>query len=85
NNLALERDARIKDIDSTNQLIAQEVQDRINADFSEQKAREAAILAEAKLRDTAITTEKEERISGDEHLSQRIDTVSASSSDNAAA
>ncbi|HHX4866061.1 TPA: TipJ family phage tail tip protein [Acinetobacter nosocomialis] len=85
NNLASERDARIKDIDSTNQLIAQEVQDRINADFSEQKAREAAILAEAKLRDTAITSEKEERISGDDHLSQRIDTVSASSSDNAAA
>lgn len=85
NNLTLERDARIKDIDSTNQLIAQEVQDRINADFSEQKAREAAILAEAKLRDTAITSEKDERISGDDHLSQRIDTVSASSSDNAAA
>ncbi|MFX5719041.1 phage tail protein [Acinetobacter baumannii] len=85
NSLAIERDARIKDIDSTNQLIAQEVQDRINADFSEQKAREAAILAEAKLRDTAITSEKEERISGDDHLSQRIDTVSASSSDNAAA
>ncbi|WP_151863407.1 host specificity protein J, partial [Acinetobacter sp. TUM15512] len=85
NNLALEREARIKDIDSTNQLIAQEVQNRINADFSEQKAREAAILAEAKLRDTAITSEKEERISGDEHLSQRIDTVSSSSSDNAAA
>ncbi|HFD0356313.1 TPA: phage tail protein [Acinetobacter nosocomialis] len=85
NNLALEREARIKDIDSTNQLIAQEVQNRINADFSEQKARETAILAEAKLRDTAITSEKEERISGDEHLSQRIDTVSSSSSDNAAA
>ncbi|HGL4087553.1 TPA: phage tail protein [Acinetobacter nosocomialis] len=85
NNLTLERDARIKDIDSTNQLIAQEVQDRINADFSEQKAREAAILAEAKLRDTAITSEKEERIEGDEHLSQRIEAVSASSSDNAAA
>ncbi len=85
NNLALEREARIKDIDSTNQLIAQEVQDRINADFSEQKARETAILAEAKLRDTAITSEKEERISGDEHLSQRIEAVSASSSDNAAA
>ncbi|WP_151819428.1 TipJ family phage tail tip protein [Acinetobacter seifertii] len=85
NNLALERDARIKDIDSTNRLIAQEVQDRINADFSEQSAREAAILNEAKLRDTAITSEKEERISGDEHLSQRIDTVSSSSSDNAAA
>ncbi|WP_081354257.1 TipJ family phage tail tip protein [Acinetobacter pittii] len=85
NNLALEREARIKDIDSTNQLITQEVQNRINADFSEQKARETAILAEAKLRDTAITSEKEERISGDEHLSQRIDTVSSSSSDNAAA
>ncbi len=85
NNLTLERDARIKDIDTTNKLIAQEVQNRINADFSEQKARETAILAEAKLRDTAITSEKEERISGDEHLSQRIDTVSSSSSDNAAA
>ncbi|MFP0241968.1 TipJ family phage tail tip protein [Acinetobacter nosocomialis] len=84
-NLNLEREARIKDIDSANQLIAQEVQNRINADFSEQKAREAAILEEAKLRDTAITSEKEERISGDEHLSQRIEAVSASSSDNAAA
>ena len=83
--IASERDARIKDIDTTNKLIAQEVQNRINADFSEQKARETAILAEAKLRDTAITSEKEERISGDEHLSQRIDTVSSSSSDNAAA
>ena len=35
--------------------------------------------------DTAISSEKEESISGDSHLSQRIDTVSASSSDNAAA
>ncbi|AWL19439.1 host specificity protein [Acinetobacter nosocomialis] len=84
-NLNLEREARIKDIDSANQLIAQEVQNRINADFSEQKAREAAILEEAKSRETAITSEKDERISGDEHLSQRIETVSASSSDNAAA
>lgn len=84
-NLALEREARISDIDSAKRLIDQEVQNRINADFSEQQAREAAILNEAKSRDTAITTEKEERISGDDHLSQRIDTVSASSSDNAAA
>ncbi|MEQ1066282.1 phage tail protein [Acinetobacter sp. XH1741] len=84
-NLALEREARISDVDSAKRLIDQEVQNRINADFSEQQAREAAILNEARSRDTAITTEKEERISGDDHLSQRIDTVSASSSDNAAA
>ncbi len=83
--IASEREARINEINATNQLIAQEVQDRINADFSEQSAREAAILNEAKLRDTAISSEREERITGDSHLAQRIDTVSASSSDNAAA
>ncbi|WP_238794294.1 TipJ family phage tail tip protein [Acinetobacter baumannii] len=83
--IASEREARINEINATNQLIAQEIQDRINADFSEQSAREAAILNEAKLRDTAISSEREERITGDSHLAQRIDTVSASSSDNAAA
>ncbi|MDM1282424.1 host specificity protein J [Acinetobacter towneri] len=48
-------------------------------------ARTAAIASEAQLRATAISTEKTERQSADSNLSQRIDTVSASTANNAAA
>ncbi len=69
---------------------------RANADAAEAKARQdgfvaeaqsrtAAILVESQARATAISTEKTERQAADENLSQRIDTVSASSAGNAAA
>lgn len=48
-------------------------------------ARAEAITSEAQLRATAITNEKTERQSADSNLSQRIDTVSASTANNAAA
>ncbi len=69
---------------------------RANADAAEARARQdgfvaeaqsrtAAILVESQARATALSTEKTERQAADENLSQRIDTVSASSAGNAAA
>lgn len=67
------------------QDIAQVTAERIQAVQGEADARAAAILAEAAARQTAITQVVQAQESADSALSARIDTVSASAANNAAA
>lgn len=78
-------DGLTQEIADRQSAITQEITNRNTAIASEATARNTAILQEANARSTAILTEKNERISADSNLSSRIDTVSASSGNNAAA
>lgn len=78
-------DGLTQEITDRQSAITQEITNRNTAIASEATARNTAILQEANARSTAILTEKNERISADSNLSSRIDTVSASSGNNAAA
>lgn len=78
-------DGLTQEITDRQSAITQEITNRNTAIASEATARNTAILQEANARSTAILTEKNERISADSNLSNRIDTVSASSGNNAAA
>ncbi|ENX33528.1 hypothetical protein F889_02189 [Acinetobacter colistiniresistens] len=78
-------DGLTQEISDRQSAITQEITNRNTAIASEATARNTAILQEANARSTAILTEKNERISADSNLSSRIDTVSASSGNNAAA
>lgn len=78
-------DGLTQEIVDRQSAITQEITNRNTAIASEATARNTAILQEANARSTAILTEKNERISADSNLSNRIDTVSASSGNNAAA
>lgn len=78
-------DGLTQEIVDRQSAITQEITNRNTAIASEATARNTAILQEANARSTAILTEKNERISADSNLSSRIDTVSASSGNNAAA
>ncbi|MHC5127149.1 phage tail tip fiber protein [Pseudomonas inefficax] len=70
---------------SVAQRVAAEATARTQAIDAEAAARAQGLLAEAQARGTAITSEAQTRQSADAALGQRIDTVTASTSDNAAA
>lgn len=70
---------------SVAQRLAAEATARTQAINAEAAARAQGLLAEAQARGTAITSEAQTRQSADAALGQRIDTVTASTSDNAAA
>ncbi|WJN52143.1 phage tail tip fiber protein [Pseudomonas asiatica] len=67
------------------QAIAAETQARTKAISDEAAARAQGLLAEAQARGAAITSEAQARQSADDSLSQKIDTVTASTGNNAAA
>lgn len=67
------------------QAIAAETQARTKAISDEAAARAQGLLAEAQARGAAITSEAQARQSADDSLSQKIDTVAASTGNNAAA
>ncbi|MDM3886017.1 DUF1983 domain-containing protein [Pseudomonas sp. BCRC 81390] len=67
------------------QAIAAETQARTKAISDETAARAQGLLAEAQARGAAITSEALARQSADDSLSQKIDTVTASTGNNAAA
>lgn len=68
-----------------NKAIAVETQARTKAISDESAARAQGLLSEAQSRGAAITSEAQARQSADQSLSQKIDTVTASSGENAAA
>ncbi|WP_256579001.1 DUF1983 domain-containing protein [Pseudomonas sp. B5(2017)] len=70
---------------SVAQRLAAEATARTQAIDAEAAARAQGLLAEAQARGTAITSEAQTRQSADAALGQRIDTVTASTGDNAAA
>lgn len=67
------------------QAIAAETQARTKAISDEAAARAQGLLAEAQARGAAITSEAQARQSADDSLSQKIDTVTASTGNNASA
>ncbi len=68
-----------------NKAIAVETQARTKAISDESAARAQGLLSEAQARGAAITSEAQARQSADESLGQKIDTVTASTGNNAAA
>lgn len=70
---------------SVAQRLAAEAAARAKAISDEAAARAQGLLAEAQARGAAITSEAQARQSADESLSQKIDTVTASTGNNAAA
>ncbi|MFK0092871.1 DUF1983 domain-containing protein [Pseudomonas sp. NPDC090592] len=68
-----------------NKAIAVETQARTQAISDESAARAQGLLSEAQARGAAITSEAQARQSADSALGQRIDTVTASTGDNASA
>jgi predicted phage tail protein len=68
-----------------NKAIAVETQARTQAISDESAARAQGLLAEAQARGAAITSEAQARQSADSALGQRIDTVTASTGNNASA
>ena len=68
-----------------NKAIAVETQARTKAISDESAARAQGLLAEAQARGAAITSEAQARQSADSALGQRIDTVTASTGNNASA
>lgn len=70
---------------SVAQRLAAEAAARAKAISDEAAARAQGLLAEAQARGAAITSEAQARQSADDSLSQKIDTVTASTGNNAAA
>ncbi|WP_236193553.1 phage tail tip fiber protein [Pseudomonas faucium] len=70
---------------SVAQRVAAEATARIQAIDAEAAARAQGLLSEAQARGAAITSEAQARQSADSALGQRIDTVTASTANNAAA
>ncbi|WP_332875560.1 phage tail tip fiber protein [Pseudomonas monteilii] len=87
--IAAETTARNQDIATEvvdrNKAIAVETQARTKAISDESAARAQGLLSEAQARGAAITSEAQARQSADSALGQRIDTVTASTGNNASA